>query len=61
VGFNTVSFNQVGIDVAFASECLISRNNVSRSATVDCRWDGAGPHTFVDNSCGTGIPAGAWD
>jgi parallel beta-helix repeat protein len=61
LSFNSIAFNQVGVDVRLGGVCLITRNNVSRSSTIDCTWDGTGDHTFVDNSCRTELPPGDWD
>ena len=61
VGFNSVSFNDVGIDVHAPPGCRIFRNNVSRSRTIDCRWDGVPHPIFSGNACGTEVPVGAWD
>lgn len=61
VGFNSIGFNGVGIDLITSNGFTLTRNVVSRSTTVDCRWDGSGTHTFLNNSCKTESPAGAWD
>jgi len=61
VSFNSVTFNTVGIDLVDADAATVNRNNVSRNTLVDCRWDQLGFNTFTANSCGTEIPAGAWD
>ena len=39
----------------------VTRNNVSRSPIVDCRWDGAGANVLTNNNCGTQQPPGAFD
>jgi len=39
----------------------VTRNNVSRSGVVDCRWDGGGANVLGENNCGTQQPAGAFD
>ena len=61
LSLNSLSFNTIGIDLQASTGFTITRNNASRNTTVDCRWDGAGTHTFVANSCTTEVPAGAWD
>ena len=61
VSFNNVSLNGVGIDLLTSDGFTLTRNYVTRSTTVDCRWDGGGTHTFLTNTCTTEIPAGAWD
>ena len=61
VSFNSISFNKVGIDLKTSDGFTLTRNSVSRSTTVDCRWDGSGTQTFLNNSCRTEIPPGAWD
>jgi parallel beta-helix repeat protein len=62
ISFNSVAFNAFGIDLTSSDECLVTRNNVSRSTPgPDCIWDGFGTHTFSRNSCATEDPPGAWD
>lgn len=61
ISFNNVSLNGIGIDFSGSNGFTLTRNTVTRNTTVDCRWDGAGTHTFLTNSCKTEIPAGAWD
>ena len=61
--FNSISFNDVGLDVLNTSSATVTRNNVSRSTTVDCRADlfSVGASVLTGNSCGTQQPAGAFD
>ena len=59
--FNSISFNAVGLDIGNTTGATVTRNNVSRSTIVDCRWDGAGVNVLTGNSCGTQDPAGAFD
>ena len=59
--FNAVSFSDVGFFLQFSNGTTVNRNNVSRSATVDCRWDTSGVNVLTGNNCGTQDPAGAFD
>jgi parallel beta-helix repeat protein len=61
LSLNGVGFNDIGIELERSHGCIVGRNNVTRSTTVDCRWDGTGTPEFRDNTCGTEIPLGAWD
>jgi parallel beta-helix repeat protein len=62
VSFNSIGFSELfGIWLITSNGFTLTRNNVSRSGTVDCLWDGSGTHTFLNNSCKTEVPAGAWD
>lgn len=61
LSLNSAGFNEVGIDVKLGGGCVITRNNVSRSSAIDCRWDGTGTRRFLDNVCRSEIPPGAWD
>jgi hypothetical protein len=61
VSFNSIGFNDIGLDVKHAGDVTVTRNNVSRNTTIDCRWDGIEPNILTDNSCGTQDPAGAFD
>ena len=61
VSNNSLSFNMVGIELFESDGCAITQNVVTRSSVVGCLWDELGTHTFTANSCGTEIPAGAWD
>jgi parallel beta-helix repeat protein len=51
--FNTVGGSDVGLDVVGSTNVTVTRNNVSRSSIVDCRWDGFGTNVLTKNSCGT--------
>ena len=59
--FNGVSSSDVGIDVMHSDGTTVTRNNVSGSTTVDCRWDGSNVNALTNNNCGTQDPAGAFD
>ena len=59
--FNSVSFNGVGLDVVTTTGATVTRNNVSRSTTLDCRWDTGGANVLTNNNCGTQNPAAAFD
>ena len=60
--FNNVSAGDEGFVLSnMGSNNQVTRNIVTRNSFRDCRWDGNGGVTFSKNTCGTEIPAGAWD
>jgi parallel beta-helix repeat protein len=61
VTFSSVGFSDIGIDVVGSDGVTVTRNNVSRSPIVDCRWDGTGTNVLTNNSCVTQQPPGAFD
>ena len=62
IGFNSVSGGGVGIRISEMSfNNLVTRNVVTRNSSIDCQWDRLGGVTFSKNTCGTEVPAGAWD
>lgn len=62
ISYNSVSFNETGIELdALGPGNQIIRNVVTRSAVIDCLWTGGVQPVFSKNTCGTEVPAGAWD
>lgn len=61
VSYNNISFSNVGLDVKNTEGATVTRNYATRSAIVDCRWDGTGSNTLAYNVCRTVDPAGAFD
>ena len=59
--FNSISFNDFGLDILASDGLTVTRNNVSRSPFIDCRWDGTGANVLTNNNCGTQQPPGAFD
>jgi parallel beta-helix repeat protein len=62
ISFNSIAFsNSIGLLLVDSTGMTVTRNNVSRSADVDCFWDGIGANVLDKNNCGTQDPPGAFD
>ena len=61
VSFNSITFNDIGLDLKHSGDVTVTRNNAFRNTTIDCRWDGIETNVLTNNNCGTQQPAGAFD
>ena len=61
ISFNSITFSFDGILITTSTGMTVTRNNVSRSAVLDCFWDGLGANVLDKNNCGTQDPPGEFD